>query len=73
MYIQIVDDEKGVTLMSQKILGKNIAAAKELGALAAKSALDKKITKVVFDRHGFRYHGAVLALADAMREGGVEI
>jgi large subunit ribosomal protein L18 len=70
---QIVDDVKGKTMMSHRIKGKNIAAAKELGAAIAKLAQTKKIKEVVFDRRGFRYHGAVKAFADAVREGGLKI
>jgi len=51
--------------------GGNAAAAKAVGALVAKRAIEKGIGAVVFDRGGFKYHGRVKALADAAREGGL--
>lgn len=79
IYAQIIDDVKGTTLVSASTLDKeiktkhaNIEAAKEVGALIAKRAKDKKITNVVFDRSGYQYHGVVKALAESAREGGLE-
>lgn len=75
---QIIDDVKGVTLASSSSSalklanGGNIEAAKVVGADLAKKALAKDITKVVFDRGGYDYHGRVAALADAAREGGLQ-
>ena len=77
---QIIDDEKGVTLVSASSLekdlkiknGGNVEAAKVIGAEIAKRAKKAKITKVVFDRGGYLYHGRVKALADAARENGLE-
>lgn len=75
---QIIDDVKGVTLASSSSTalklanGGNIEAAKVVGADLAKKALAKDITKVVFDRGGYDYHGRVAALADAAREGGLQ-
>ncbi len=76
---QIIDDTKGVTLAYASTLDKEIKtkkankeAAKEVGALIAKKALDKKVKTVVFDRGGFIYHGVVKELADAAREAGLE-
>ena len=79
--VQIIDDEKGVTLVSASSLDKdlniknggNIEASKLVGALVAKKAKKAKIEKVVFDRGGYLYHGRVKALADAARENGLEI
>jgi large subunit ribosomal protein L18 len=51
--------------------GGNIAAAKEVGKLVAKKALEKNITQVVFDRGGYKFHGRVAALANEVRENGV--
>lgn len=79
IYAQIIDDTKGVTLASASSLDKefngyggNIDAAKEVGKLVAKKALEKGIKEVVFDRGGFVYHGRVAALAEGAREGGLE-
>ena len=77
---QIIDDEKGVTLVSASTLekelkikhGGNVEAAKIIGAEIAKRAKKAKITKVVFDRGGYLYHGRVKALAEAARENGLE-
>ena len=77
---QIIDDEKGVTLVSASTLekdlkivnGGNIEAAKIIGQEIAKRAKKAKITQVVFDRGGYLYHGRVKALADAARESGLE-
>ena len=77
---QIIDDEKGVTLVSASTLekelkitnGGNVEAAKVIGAEIAKRAKKAKIKEVVFDRGGYLYHGRVAALADAARENGLE-
>ena len=79
IYAQIIDDVKGNTLVSASTLDKevkekhsNIEAAKEVGTLIAKRAKEKKISKVVFDRGGYVYHGVVKQLSDSAREGGLE-
>ena len=79
IYAQIIDDTKGVTLVSASTLDKEVKtkhankeAAKELGTLIAKKAADKKIDTVVFDRGGYIYHGVVKELAEAAREGGLK-
>jgi large subunit ribosomal protein L18 len=81
IYTQLIDDEKGVTLVSASTLtkkgeakktGGNVAAAGEVGKLIAQKAQEKGIKKVVFDRGGYLYHGRVKALADAAREAGLE-
>ena len=76
---QIIDDESATTLVYVSTLDAEIKtkkankeAAKEVGALVAKKALDKKIKTVVFDRGGFIYHGVVKELAEAAREAGLE-
>lgn len=71
MFVQLIDDERGKTLLSKRTVGKNIAAATALGKAIAKIAKEHKISHVVFDRSGYRYHGAIAALADAVRVGGV--
>lgn len=79
IYVQIIDDEKGVTLTAASSLDKdfegsggNIDGAKKVGAAIAKKALAAGITEVVFDRGGYIYHGRVKALAEAAREGGLK-
>ena len=80
IYAQIIDDEAKTTLCSASTLdkslkiknGSDIEAAKVVGKEIAKKALKAKITKVVFDRGGYLYHGRVQALADAARENGLE-
>ncbi len=77
---QIIDDEKGITLVSASSLekelnlknGGNVEAAKIVGAEIAKRAKKAKINEVVFDRGGYLYHGRVKALAEAARENGLE-
>ena len=80
IFAQIIDDEAGVTLVSASSLeselklanGGNIEAATKVGELLAKKAKKAKISKVVFDRGGYLYHGRVKALAEAARENGLE-
>jgi large subunit ribosomal protein L18 len=79
IYAQVIDDAEGVTLVSAssvdkggKTKGGNVAAAKAIGKLVAERAKEKGITKVVFDRGGYLYHGRVKALADAARAAGLE-
>ena len=75
IYAQIIDDENGVTLASassMKMKGNNMEVATKVGEAIAKEAKKAKITKVVFDRGGYLYHGRVKALADAARENGLE-
>ena len=79
IYAQIIDDEKGVPLVSASTqekgfenYGGNVEAAKAVGAAIAKRALEKGINEVVFDRGGYVYHGRVAALAEAAREAGLK-
>ena len=79
IYAQIIDDVAATTLVSASTLDKEVKtkhsnkeAAKEVGALIAKRALEKNIKSVVFDRGGYIYHGVVKELAEAAREGGLE-
>jgi len=82
VYAQIINDETGATLVSastlspeyremEAIKGK-VNAAKRVGELVARKALEKGIAKVVFDRNGFIYHGRIQALADAARQKGLD-
>lgn len=79
LYVQVIDDVAGNTLVSASTLDKEVKtkyankeAAKEVGALIAKRALEKNIKDVVFDRGGYIYHGVVKELAEAAREGGLK-
>jgi len=77
MFLQLIDDLNQKTLVSAKQTEIKTKAAKtelgkELGLLIAKKATEKKITKVVFDRRSYKYHGRVKAVAEGAREGGLE-
>ncbi len=83
IYAQIIDDTKGVTIVSASSLSPEIRdrlgeckgkkeVAKLVGELIAKRALEKEVKKVAFDRGGYKYHGRVKALADGARETGLE-
>ncbi len=78
MYAQIIDDSKGVTLVSASTLdvdglkGSNKNTATAIGKEIAKRALAKKIENVVFDRNGYLYHGRIKSLADGAREAGLK-
>lgn len=81
IYAQFVDDTKGVTLASASSLAKEVAEktkitkteqARLVGQLAAKLAIEKGISEVVFDRGGYLYHGRIKALAEAAREAGLK-
>ncbi len=79
LYVQVIDDASGRTLAQASTMDKEVKtkhsnkeAAKEVGALIAKRALEKNIKTVVFDRGGYIYHGVVKELAEAAREGGLE-
>jgi large subunit ribosomal protein L18 len=67
----LIDDAAEKTILSERIKGKNMAAATTLGTTIAGKAKQKKITKVVFDRGGYQYHGTIKALADAARKEGL--
>jgi large subunit ribosomal protein L18 len=81
IYAQVIDDKNSVTIASASTLdkeltssvtGSNVDAAKQVGELVAKRAIEQGIKSVVFDRGGYLYHGRVKALADAAREAGLE-
>jgi large subunit ribosomal protein L18 len=81
IYVQVIDDLKGVTLVSansaegkkeSRTTGGNLAAAKAVGKAIAERAKAQGISKIVFDRGGYIYHGRVKALADAAREAGLQ-
>ena len=80
IYVQLIDDTTGTTLLSASSRCKEIAEqkvnkteqAKLVGKLAAARSLEKGVHSVVFDRNGYLYHGRVKSLADAAREGGLK-
>ena len=82
VYAQVIDDDKGVTLVAASTLEKtavgdlkatgNSEAGKFLGKLIAERAKEKGVEAVVFDRSGFRYHGVIQAIADGAREAGLK-
>lgn len=77
-YAQLIDDTKGITLVSSSDLKdkksklNKTERAKQVGLELAKLATEKKIVKCVFDRNGNRYHGRIKAMADGAREGGLQ-
>ena len=80
IYAQVVDDDRGVTLVSVsnkeeecRKLGRNVEDAGKIGEILGKRMIDKKIQSVVFDRNGYPYHGIVKALADGARKSGVKL
>ena len=77
---QMIDDVTGVTLASASTsekafsgIGSNVEAVKKVGATLAQRAKEKGVSKAVFDRGGYKYHGRVAAVADAAREAGIEV
>lgn len=82
VYAQVIDDTKGHTLVSASTIdaevkgqiksGGNIQAAKVVGQVVGKRAVEAGIKKIVFDRGGYQYHGRVKSLADGAREAGLE-
>jgi large subunit ribosomal protein L18 len=83
IYAQVISDDQGKTLVTVSTLSKEFAddsknnkrveTAKKVGLVLAQVCKQKNITKVVFDRNGFLYHGRVKAVADGAREGGLEL
>ena len=82
LYVQLVDDVAGRTLhgwstkdarLKGLARGGDVEAAKQLGALVASDAATQGLTRVVFDRGGYLYHGRVKALAEAVRAGGIQV
>jgi large subunit ribosomal protein L18 len=83
VYVQVVDDSTGKTLLGVSDVSKDladqlkevkgqVAIGKKVGQLVARKAAEKNIAQVVFDRNGFRYHGVVKAVAEGAREGGLK-
>ncbi|MBI2192814.1 MAG: 50S ribosomal protein L18 [Planctomycetes bacterium] len=85
LYCQLIDDVSGQTLVSENTLsaayraacpdgkqsGGNCSAAQRLGSLLARKAKEKGVSRVVFDRSGYRYHGRIKALAESLRKEGI--
>ncbi|MCK5654845.1 MAG: 50S ribosomal protein L18 [Candidatus Aureabacteria bacterium] len=76
---QLIDDDRGMTLVELTTLSKdfaekggNVAAARKLGTMLAEKAKKNKIEKVIFDRSGYKYHGRVKAMAEGAREAGLK-
>jgi len=80
IYVQLIDDQSGKTLIAASSMekamkdakGNKTEVAKQVGKLVAEKAVQAGISKVVFDRNGYLYHGRVKSLADAAREGGLK-
>lgn len=81
VFVQFIDDTVGKTLISSKVIsgtkstmkGTKTEKAFAIGTILAKKAKDMGITKVVFDKAGFKYHGRVKAVAEALRAGGITV
>mgnify|MGYP001563029731 CR=1 FL=1 len=76
-YAQLINDEKNLVLgatsdLKSKTKGTKLEKAKSVGQEIAKIAKEKKISSIVFDRNGYKYHGRVKAVAEGAREGGLE-
>ncbi len=82
LYVQVIDDTQARTLISFSTLDKGfskekpksgkVSAAEKLGAFFAKTLKEKGIQKIAFDRGGYQYHGRVKALAESLRQGGIQ-
>jgi large subunit ribosomal protein L18 len=80
IYVQLIDDQSGKTIVSASSMAEEITSqkivkleqAKRVGKIIAQKAREAGITKVVFDRNGYLYHGRVKSLAEAAREGGLK-
>lgn len=77
IYAQIINDENGKVIaessdIKSKSKGTKVEKAKEVGVEIAKKAVESKVTQIVFDRNGYKYHGRVKAIADSAREAGLQ-
>ncbi|WP_024655330.1 50S ribosomal protein L18 [Borrelia hispanica] len=78
-YAQVIDDIVGHTLASvstiekELSLNKNLSDVKKLGEVLAKRLKDKNISKLIFDRNGYKYHGLIAGFATALREAGIDV
>jgi len=80
MYVQIIDDVQGRTIAAAADVQKdltnlrpNVANAEKLGEIVGKRLIDLKVTSVVFDRNGYKYHGIVKAIAEGARKAGIQL
>ena len=80
LYVQVIDDQSGKTIAyannlekDNRGLASNVEGAAKLGELIGERLKEKKITRVVFDRNGYIYHGKVKAIADGARKSGITI
>ena len=73
LYGSVHDDTLGKTIFTICVKGKTIAHGKELGTALVQKSKEKKIASFVFDRGGYKYHGVVKAIAEALREGGITV
>ncbi len=76
-YAQLIDDDSGKIIIGtsdikSKVKGTKVEKAKNIGLELAKLAKDKKVSSVIFDRNGYKYHGRVKAIAEGAREGGLK-
>jgi large subunit ribosomal protein L18 len=71
LFVQLIDDTSGKTLVGIRSDKRNTKSAHDLGLEIAEKAKEKHIATIVFDRGGYMYHGSIKALADAAREGGL--
>ncbi len=72
LYVQIIDDEKGKTLLSTSSKGATIEGAKKVGKIISEKCIKANIKKIVFDRSGYKYHGKIKALAEEVRKNGIK-
>ena len=80
LFVQVINDEESKTLFSVQTFGKNAVAgkankdgAKLVGAKVAEGLKGKNISSIVFDRSGYKYHGVIAAIADSIRENGIQV
>ena len=80
LFVQVVNDDESQTLFSVQTFGKKAVVAKAnkdgaklVGAKVAEELKGKNISKIVFDRSGYKYHGVIAALADSIRENGIQV
>lgn len=73
MEVQVIDDSRSETLLRVRLPGRTVAVGTLIGSQVGKALNEKKLSAVVFDRRGYKYHGAVRAVAEALREKGITV